>query len=191
MKILVQVLFFSFFSIVTAQSPITDCNYKINVDTEEEIFKLTQQSLAEFMVGKGQTVFMYFSLMKQGNIKSVVLHTSLNALEMPPMICYNDKSRITFQLENGDFVPAPFLGEETCGRQTKGEESLNNMTSEGAFYIDEMSIERLSKSPLKSMRLTTMNTNFDVQFKEVISNKEIVEPIYPREFFIENLGCIE
>ncbi|GEQ86305.1 hypothetical protein ULMS_18130 [Patiriisocius marinistellae] len=191
MKVIVQLLFFTLAFTTFSQSNTKICDYKINMETEEEIFKLTQESLAEFMVGNGQTVFMYFSLMKQGNIKSFVLHTSLNAVEMPPIICYNDKSRVTFQLESGEFVSAPYLGEETCGRQSKGEESLNNMTSEGSFYLDDVSIKRLSNSPLNTMRITTMNTNFDVNFKKVISNEQIAKPIYPREFFVENLSCIE
>ena len=52
----------------TAQST---CDYKINVDTQEEIFQLTQESLIDFTVREKKTIFVYFSLMKQDSVKSV------------------------------------------------------------------------------------------------------------------------
>ena len=58
------------FGSVTAQN---SCDYKINVDTQEELFQLTQESLIDFTVGDKKTIFVYFSLMKQDSVKSVVL----------------------------------------------------------------------------------------------------------------------
>lgn len=176
-------------------TPVTfaqnDCDYKINVDTDEEKFQLTQEILTEFLVGRNQTVFIYLSLMRQENVKSVVLHLSLNAMQLPPKVCYNDSSRLSFALEDGSFVSAPYLGEETCGRQTQGEETMSNSISEASFYLDDFALEKLSNSSLKTMRITTMNQNYDINFQEVLSNEQITEPIYPREYFIKNLKCIQ
>ena len=167
------------------------CDYKINIDTEEEQFKLTHQVLAEFMVGKSQTVFIYFSLMNEDKVKSVVLHLSLNSMEMPPLICYNDKSRISFKLESGEYVSAPYLGIETCGRQTENKESLSNSTSEASFYLDDQALKRLAGSPVETMRITSFKTNFDINFQPVISNDKLKKPIYPKRYFMDNLSCIE
>lgn len=191
MKFLYLLLIAFTTTISFAQEEQDKCDYKINIDTEEEQFKLTHQSLTEFMVGANQTVFIYFSLMKEGKVKSVVLHLSLNSMKMPPLICYNNKSRLSFKLESGEFVAAPYLGIETCGRQTENEESLSNSMSEASFYLDEQSLKRLSGSPIETMRVSTMNTNFDINFQALISNDQLKEPIYPRRYFIENISCIE
>lgn len=184
---------FTLFSLLFSIAAVAqnDCDYKINVDTDEEKFQLTQEILTEFIVGGNQTVFIYFSLMREENVKSVVLHLSLNAMQLPPKVCYNDKSRLSFALEDGSFVSVPYLGEVTCGRQTQGEETMSNSTSEASFYMDDFALEKLSSSPMKTIRITTMNQNYDVNLQDVISNDQITEPIYPKEYFINNLKCIE
>ena len=172
----------------TAQST---CDYKINVDTQEEIFQLTQESLIDFTVREKKTIFVYFSLMKQDSVKSVVLSISLNSQEIPPLICYNKKSRISFKLEDSTYVSAPYLGVDVCARQSKGENTMHNSTSEASFYLDSLAVERLSKSPIESLRIGSLNTNFDLKLIEVISNEQLANPIYPKEFFIKTLPCIE
>ncbi len=172
----------------TAQST---CDYKINVDTQEEIFQLTQESLIDFTVGDKKTIFVYFSLMKQDSVKSVVLSISLNSQEIPPLICYNKKSRITFKLEDGTYVSAPYLGVDVCARQSKLENTIHNSTSEASFYLDSLAQKRLSRAPIESLRIGSLNTNFDLKLVEVISNDQLANPIYPKEFFINTLPCIE
>ena len=172
----------------TAQST---CDYKINVDTQEEIFQLTQESLIDFTVGDKKTIFVYFSLMKQDSVKSVVLSISLNSQEIPPLICYNKKSRITFKLEDGTYVSAPYLGVDVCARQSKLENTIHNSTSEASFYLDSLAQKRLSRAPIESLRIGSLNTNFDLKLLEVISNDQLANPIYPKEFFINTLPCIE
>lgn len=168
-----------------------ECSYKINVDTEEENFKLTTEQLVEYELSRTQSVFIYFSLMREGDLSSLVMQISLNALEMPPIMCFDKKSRITFLLEDGSYVSLPYLDEVNCGRQTDHENQLDNSTSEAAFFMNEESMVKLMESALKSMRITSMNTNFDIEFKRVLSNPAIEVPIYPQEYFINNLGCIE
>jgi hypothetical protein len=168
-----------------------DCSYKINVDTEEEQFKLTSEQLVEYELSRTQSVFIYFSLMREADLSSLVMQISLNALEMPPIMCFDNKSRITFQLDDGTYVSLPYLDEVNCGRQTDHEDQLDNSTSEAAFFMNAESIAKLMASPINSMRITSMNTNFDIVFKGVLSNPAIEVPIYPKEYFINSLGCIE
>ena len=177
-----------FTCIVKAQNP---CDYKINVDTEDEVFQLTQESLIDYTVASKKTIFVYFSLMKQETVKSVVLSISLNSEEIPPLICYDKKSRISFLLSNGVYVSVPYLGIETCGRQSRDENAMNNSTSEASFYLDDTALERLAISPVESLRISTVKANFDLALIDVISNQELEAPIYPKEFFINTLPCIE
>ncbi len=173
----------------TAQNQ--DCNYKIQVDTEDEIFKLTKEQLAEFLVGSDRNIFIYFSLMQEAAVKSLVIQVSVNAKEMPPLMCFNKDSRVSFKLEDGSFVSLRYLGVENCGRQTENQETLNNSNSEAAFLLDETSVSRLAASKIVSMRITTMRTDFDVDFQNVLSNNQIPIPIYPKEFFLNNLKCLD
>lgn len=167
------------------------CDFKIKVETEEEIFKLTEERLMEYMLAPKESVFIYFSLMRQNDYSSLVLQISLNAMEMPPIMCFDNKSRVTFKLKDGSFVSLPYLDKVNCGRQTDHDNQLDNSTSEAAFFIDSTAVSNLKTSEIESMRITTMKTNFDVVFQNVISNKEIEEPIYPKEYFIKTMQCIE
>lgn len=168
-----------------------DCDYKIQVDTEDQIFKLTNEQLTEFLLGRDRNIFIYFSLMQEAEIKSLVIQVSVNAQEMPPLMCFNKDSRVSFKLEDGSFASLRYLGVENCGRQTENKETLNNSNSEAAFLLDEGSIKRLKTSKIVSMRITTMQTDFDVDFQNVLSNNQIPVPIYPKEFFLNNLKCLE
>jgi hypothetical protein len=188
MKYNLLLLLVCIYCFATAQST---CDYKINVDTQEEIFQLTQESLIDFTVGDKKTIFVYFSLMKQDSVKSVVLSISLNSQEIPPLICYNKKSRITFKLEDGTYVSAPYLGVDVCARQSKLDNTIHNSTSEASFYLDSLAQKRLSRAPIESLRIGSLNTNFDLKLVEVISNDQLANPIYPKEFFINTLPCIE
>ena len=188
MKYNLLLLLVCIYCFATAQST---CDYKINVDTQEEIFQLTQESLIDFTVREKKTIFVYFSLMKQDSVKSVVLSISLNSQEIPPLICYNKKSRITFKLEDGTYVSAPYLGVDVCARQSKLENTIHNSTSEASFYLDSLAQKRLSRAPIESLRIGSLNTNFDLKLVEVISNDQLANPIYPKEFFINTLPCIE
>jgi len=188
MKYNLLLLLVCIYCFATAQST---CDYKINVYTQEEIFQLTQESLIDFTVREKKTIFVYFSLMKQDSVKSVVLSISLNSQEIPPLICYNKKSRITFKLEDGTYVSAPYLGVDVCARQSKLENTIHNSTSEASFYLDSLAQKRLSRAPIESLRIGSLNTNFDLKLVEVISNDQLANPIYPKEFFINTLPCIE
>jgi hypothetical protein len=188
MKYNLLLLLVCIYCFATAQST---CDYKINVDTQQEIFQLTQESLIDFTVGDKKTIFVYFSLMKQDSVKSVVLSISLNSQEIPPLICYNKKSRITFKLEDGTYVSAPYLGVDVCARQSKVENAIHNSTSEASFYLDSLAQKRLSRAPIESLRIGSLDTNFDLKLVEVISNDQLANPIYPKEFFINTLPCIE
>ncbi|MFT5254974.1 MAG: hypothetical protein ACJAYD_000967 [Patiriisocius sp.] len=185
-NLLLSILFFT--CVLSAQS---SCDYKINVDTEDEIFQLTHESLIDYTVGAKKTIFVYFSLMKEKTVKSVVLSISLNSEEIPPLICYDKKSRISFLLSNGVYVSAPYLGIATCGRQSSGENAMNNSTSEASFYLDDIALERLASSPIESLRIATLKANFDLSLLDVISNEQLETSIYPKEFFINTLPCIE
>ncbi|QNJ98820.1 hypothetical protein [Constantimarinum furrinae] len=185
--ILPLLFFFSLFPMYSQE----DCNYKIQYELDDDNFILTHEQLAEFMVGKDQNVFIYFSLMKEGPVKSLVLQVSLNAVEMPPIMCFDKTSRIIFQLEDKSYASLAYLGETICGRQSEPENQLKNSIVEAAFFLDEENLNRLKSSPIETMRITTMKTNFDIVFQEVISNKAIEEPIYPKEYFLKYLDCIE
>ena len=188
MKVLLTVLLFCS---VLGFSQTEDCNYKIQIDTDEETFKLTNEQLTEFLLARDRNVFIYFSLMREDDVKSLVMQVSVNSKEMPPILCFNKDSRVSFKLEDGSFASLRYLGEVSCGRQTENTETLNNSTSEAAFLIDEASANRLLQAKISSMRITTMKTNFDVTFQEVLSNNQIEQPIYPKEFFVTNLKCLE
>ena len=167
------------------------CNYKINVDTEEEIFKLTHESLIDFIVRKDKTIFIYFSLMQEQAVQSVVLHLSMNSTKTPPLICFNAKSKLAFKLTDGSFVSSPYLGDETCGRQTENQDSMNNSTSEASFYLDAVALKRLKNAKVESIRIYSASANFDLELREVIYNEALGAPIYPMNYFISNLKCIE
>lgn len=168
-----------------------ECDYKIQIDTEEEIFKLTNEQLTEFLLARDRNIFIYFSLMQEAAVKSLVIQVSVNAKEMPPLLCFNKDSRVSFKLENGSYASLRYLGVENCGRLTESTETLNNSKSEAAFLLDDVATKLLKTSKIVSMRITTMQTDFDVDFQNVLSNNQIPIPIYPKEFFMNNLKCLE
>jgi|GEM_PF-565604 len=184
-------LFLLVSTIATSFSQQPDCDYKILIDTEDEIFKLTNEKLTEFLLGRDRNIFIYFSLMQEEAVKSLVIQVSVNAKEMPPLMCFNKDSRVSFKLEDGSFVSMRYLGVENCGRLIENEETLHNSVSEAAFLLDDISIKRLEKSKITSMRITTMQTDFDIDFQNVLSNDQIPIPIYPKEFFMNTLKCLE
>jgi len=180
-----------FLLVTTLANSQEDCTYKLILDTDEESFKLTEEKLMEFILTPNENVFIYFSLLREADISSLILQISINAKEMPPIMCFDKKSRLSFKMTDGSFVSLPYLDEVNCGRQTDYEDQLDNSVSEAAFYMDVANMERLRAVQIESMRLTSMKTHFDIAFQNVLSNSEIETPIYPKEYFINTLGCIE
>ncbi len=68
---------------------------------------------------------------------------------------------------------------------------MNNSTSEASYYLDDIALERLASSPIESLRIATLKANFDLSLLDVISNEQLETSIYPKEFFINTLPCIE
>ena len=185
------VIIFLFLGTIHMGYSQVDCDYKIEIESTDEIFKLTQEHLVEFMFNKDQNVFIYFSLMREADVKSMVLQISLNSREMPQILCFDQNSRVSFKLRDGSFASLRYLGDVNCGRQTINEGTLHNRSSEAAFLLDDVNLERLRATPIESMRISTMKANFDIDLKNIISNKDLPKPIYPKEFFVKYSACLD
>jgi len=102
---------------------------------------------------------------KNGNTKYLQIES---AADLGCTSSYStDKSHVKFKLENGDIVTFYHIDDVNCSNF----ELLGKLT--------ESDIQRLKKSPIKTVRLTGTKSYFDIK------------DIFFKEFFIKKLDCIK
>ncbi|HET8886727.1 MAG TPA: hypothetical protein VFM70_10295 [Salinimicrobium sp.] len=178
MKIIVPLIFLFVSVGLWAQ----DCEYVLNDDITKSTpeFKIYDNSTPL------ETKKIYFSLYQENGVPFLIFKYSKNSKSFLPAICINQGARLSFQLVNGTIVSLLKAGPETCSYSEETEDKFqNNQTVGSLFYLAPDDIKNLqgSKINLIGFRTTSDNESF------VISS--ISDQNQPRNYFIDNLHCIE
>ena len=142
-----------------------ECSYEVNeIDEFTGLRRKKTISYHLNLYGGNFGELIYIKLSKYGNSKYLIIDSSSVGCISP----YSpDISNVKFKLENGDIVTFYHIGEIDCG---------------SSYLISKLNlsnINRLKKSPIKTIRLTGTDSYND--FKEIVF----------KDFFIKKLDCIK
>ncbi|NJM80768.1 MAG: hypothetical protein HC854_16280 [Flavobacterium sp.] len=169
-----------------------DCIFSFEEKTDSTSVKaLSEKIIYERIFGSSKE-FIQFNLINNNGTPILSFQQIQKSLDFIPARCFNSKSKIVFQLENGKIVNLISSNENICSTLSYiPEEKSNIRLLTGYFLFTVTNYEELKKS-----RITVMRIHFSGESKDYIINDEIQseilnEKLNPSSYFIENLSCVE
>ena len=185
----IGILLFSFLTItVFGQKPcILDANIKDSIGT----YKSTKQYMVFERSFAGNSNNIYFSLTNTNGVLGVEAQLLQKSNDFIKANCFDSRSKIYLQLQNGKIVSLIHAGSESCGTLLRDDKNGNNRILSGTFLFAKENYEDLKTSPVTFMRIQFSGETVDYPFKTVFVS-ELDKTMYePEKYFMNYIRCIE
>ena len=188
MKNIVLALFLFTSLCAFSQKP---CEIDTDVTDSLGTYKSTKQYMIFERSFAGNSTNIFFSLTNNNGILGVEAQILLHSSEFLKAVCFDTKSKIYLQLNNGTIITLLYTGNDTCGTLLRDEKKENNRILTGFFAFAKENYEDLKLSPVTFMRVKFSGETIDYPFKtEFVSEMNKIK-YQPESYFIYYLECIE
>lgn len=184
--ILLTILLFSL-QFITAQK---DCDYSTNVTDSIGTYKSTKSTLMHERNFGGKEKSIYFSLINSDGLKSLNVQIIEKSNDFSPASCFDERSRVYFQLASGKIVSLISVNESNCGSSLVLD-NKNCRILNGYFIFIEGTFEELKKDPITLMRIKYATETLDYIVKDELVSESDQSIHKPSQYFITNLKCID
>lgn len=181
------VLFLINISIASAQK---DCEYNTNVTDSLGTYKSTKEYLIQERFFGGSEKSMFFSLIDSGEFPSLNVKSIQKSSDFLPAVCFDENSRVFFQLENGKIVTLISINENNCGSSVRVDDK-NCRILNGYFIFMKDTFEELKNSPISLMRIKYGAETVDYIMKQELISEADKAVYSPANYFINYLKCVE
>ncbi len=185
-KHLIIVLLFSF-QFLSAQK---GCEYSTNVIDSIGTYKSTKSNLMHQRNFGGNEKSIYFSLINSDGLKSLNVQIIQKSNDFSPASCFDERSRVYFQLSSGKIVTLLSVNDSNCGSSLVLE-NKNCRVLNGYFIFLEGTIEELKKDPITLMRINYATEVVDYVVKDELVSELDKSTQKPSTYFIDYLQCID
>lgn len=185
-KLFTLILFYTT-SMLFAQN---DCDLSSNFTDSIGSYKSTKDYLIHEKVFGGKKANIYFSLINTDGLITLSFQSISASQEFVTAHCFDKRSKIFFQLNNGKIVTLLAIDNENCGTPIR-KENDNFRVLTGNFLFLKDNYEELKKSPINLMRVVYNSETVDYIIKEEFVSETDTKTYKPEQYFIENLKCIE
>jgi hypothetical protein len=185
-KHLIIVLLFSF-QFLNAQK---GCEYSTNVTDSIGTYKSTKSNLMHQRNFGGNEKSIYFSLINSDGLKSLNVQIIQKSNDFSPASCFDERSRVYFQLSSGKIVTLLSVNDSNCGSSLVLE-NKNCRVLNGYFIFLEGTIEELKKDPITLMRINYATEIVDYVVKDELVSELDKSTQKPSTYFIDYLPCID
>lgn len=169
-----------------------NCDYSVNQKDSIGTIKTTRQYLVYERVFGNTSSSIYLSLTSSDETPYL---TVLYINKSPDFIkanCFDAKSKLYFQLENGKIITLLHENDQKCGNYLKSETDQKNVRIlEGNFFFMKDSMEELKKSPINVLRIKLGTDTVDYIFKEELVSELDGKLTRPNGYFMDYLHCVE
>jgi len=167
------------------------CEYSVNVNDSIENYKVTSEYLISEKIFGGTSSYIFYSLAVTNGIPTLNVQQIQKSKDFIKANCFNKKSKLFLQLNNGKIITLIHTENENCGTMIRDSEGFDNRVSTGTFLFMKGSFEELKKSPISLMRIKYLSDTEDYVIKKELTS-ELTGKVYkPEDYFINNLYCIE
>ncbi len=189
MKRLLLVAFLMIQAGLYAQKP---CEYGTSFTDSIGTFKETKQKIVYEKNFGGNSSYIFFSLANVSGTPMLNIQTLQKSKDFMKATCFDRASKIYVQLENGKILTLLIAEEGNCGSVVRDETNAANVRiTTASFLFMKNSIEELKKSQIALIRIRYTSETIDYIIKREIASELNGEIFHPKDFFIENLKCIE
>jgi hypothetical protein len=168
-----------------------ECEYSSNFTDSLGTYKATKDYLMHERVFGGKNTSINFSLVNNDGLISLSVQTITSSNEFIKANCYNNRSKIYFQLANSKIVNLISVNEgDDCGTSIF-KNGLNYRILTGNFLFIKDGYEELKKSPITLMRIVYNSETIDYIIKEELVSEIDSKTYQPEKYFINFLKCVE
>ncbi|WP_130736269.1 hypothetical protein [Flavobacterium sp. J27] len=169
-----------------------DCLYDFEEKTDSTYIKSLSEKLVYEKVFGNTKEFIQFNLINNNGIPTLSFQQLQKNQDFIPARCFDRKSKIIFQLENGTIISLLSANESTCSNLTYlAEEKSNIRLLKGYFLFTKTNYEDLKKSRVTVMRVQYAGETKDYILTDELQSEILNETLHPSSYFINNLECIE
>lgn len=169
-----------------------DCVFDFEEKTDSTYIKSLSEKLVYEKVFGNTKEFIQFNLINNNGIPTLSFQQLQKNQDFIPARCFDRKSKIIFQLENGTIISLLSANESTCSNLTYlSEEKSNIRLLKGYFLFTKTNYEDLKKSRVTVMRVQYAGESKDYIISDELQSEILNEKVKPSRYFIENLECIE
>lgn len=191
--ILMKKIFFVFLILPLLNfSQKKDCKYDFEEKTDSTYIKALNDKLVYEKVFGNSREFIQFNLINNNGVPTLSFQQIQKSQDFIPVKCFNKKSKIIFQLENGAIITLISASEETCSSLSYlAEEKSNIRLLTGYFLFTKNNYEELKKSRIIVMRVQYSGETKDYILPDTLQSEILNQSLKPSSYFIDFLECIE
>lgn len=169
-----------------------DCEFDFEEKTDSTYLKKTTDILVHERVFGNNKEMIFFSLLNSNGTPMLSFQQIQKSTDFIPAICFDKKSKIYFQLENGKIITLLNTSEDNCSSLSFDQESKSNIkVITNYFLFINSNYEELKKSPISLMRIDYVGDKKNIVFKKQLKSEIINQEYNPSDYFINYLDCIK
>ena len=166
---------------------------EIDVDVKDSIgtYKATKQYMVFERSFAGNATNVFFALTNTNGVLGVETQIIQRSSEFVKAFCFDNNSKIYFQLQNGKIVTLLHIGKDDCGTLIRDDKNVNNRILTGSFVFAVENFEDLKTSPVTFMRIKYGSETMDYPLRSGFVS-ELDKKMYQADtYFISFVKCIE
>lgn len=167
------------------------CNYDTQVVDSIGTFRaIKEQMMHEYKFGKTER-YLIFSLGNANDIPFLSLQLIEKSDSFLKTRCFDEKTKLYLQLENGKILPMIFAGDDVCSQLLSTENGINTRILQGNFLFVKGTPESLKESKLSMIRIKYVSESIDYPVRNVLASELMQAQYQPSTFFIDYMHCVE
>ena len=188
-----KIIFFFLLLVTTTQvTAQKNCDYSVNVKDSIGTIKSTKQYLVYERIFGSTSNSIYLNLTSSDETPYLTVLFINKSPDFIKANCFDAKSKLYFQLENGKIITLLHENAEKCGNYVKSEVDQKNVrVLEGNFFFMKETMDELKKSPVSVLRIKLGTDTIDYVFKEELVSEMDNKMTRPNGYFIDYLHCIQ
>jgi len=185
-KHILLVLLFTF-QLINAQK---ECDYSTNVTDSIGTYKSTKSVLMHQRNFGGNEKSIYFSLINSDGLQSLNVQIIQKSNDFSPASCFDERSRVYFQLASGKIISLVSVNESNCGSSLILE-NKNCRVLNGYFIFIAGTTEELKKDSITLMRIKYATETLDYIVKDELVSDSDQSIQKPSTYFVDYIKCID
>lgn len=169
-----------------------DCEYSYEEKTDSTNVKALSEKIIYERVFGGSKEFIQFNLINNNGTPTLSFQQIQKSQDFIPVRCFDPKSKIIFQLENGKIVSLISANENICSSLSYVQEEKSNIRLLTAYFLFTVTnYEELKKSRITVMRIQYSGESRDYIINDELQSEILKSKVNPSTYFIENIPCVE
>lgn len=190
MKKIYLLLIIAFNSLLFGQTP-ADCGFKLNVKDEVVKLKIMREYLIHEKLFLDNGEFIFFQLSETEGVPMLIVTIYQRNIYFTKPLCFDYKSRIYFQLNNGEYVTLVNTNDETCGPLQIDKNSRKHIRKlVGNFIFTKDAFNKVKESGISLMRVKYSREVVDYFVQKELSSQVYEGNFEPENYFLTHANCL-